>query len=147
MDYVEKVKNFFLEEFNCAQAVLSTFGPDSGLDYNICFRIATPFGAGFARRQETCGAVTGALMVLGLKYGRGTEDDINVRNKNYEIVNEFIRRFEVKHGSVKCSELLGHDMNTEEGKRIIEEKNLYETLCVGYVKDAAEILEELMLEN
>lgn len=141
---VERATKRFLEDYNCAQSVLSTFGPELGLDYNICFKIACPFGAGIARKQEICGAVTGAIMVLGLKYGRGEEDGQITKEKNYQIVLEFISKFEERNNTINCFKLLGYDMNTEEGRKIINEQDLFHTVCVNFVKDAVEIIDELL---
>ena len=86
----------FKSGFNCSQSVLSAFAEDFGLSRDSCLRLASPFGSGIARMQETCGAVTGALMAIGLKYGKGengTEDDKTIAYRQSQfLVNEFKKR-------------------------------------------------------
>jgi len=145
MKIADKATEIFQNGFNCAQAVLSAFGPELGLERELCFKIGTPFGAGLARKQEVCGAVAGALMVIGLKFGRTSKDDVSVKENAYGIARDFIQAFESRNSSIICRSLLGCDMNTTDGQKEIEEKNLFGTLCVKYVKDAVEILEKLVI--
>ena len=93
-----------------------------------------------ARMGETCGAVTGAFMVLGLKYAVGKES----KEKLYGLVNEFAKKFKSRNGSTLCKELLGCSIGTPEGMKAVKEKRLIDTLCSKLVKDAAEILEEML---
>ena len=93
---------------------------------------------------ETCGAVTGALMIIGLKFGNTNAGNIQARERNYEVVRDFVKRFEQYHGSVKCKDLLGCDISTNEGTKIAKEKKLFTTLCPKFVEDAALIIEEII---
>jgi C_GCAxxG_C_C family probable redox protein len=95
------------------------------------------------RMGETCGAVTGSFMVIGLKYGKTREGDDDAREKTYGLVQEFTGRFKLRNKSVVCRELLGHDLNTSEGRDAAAENNLFMTVCPRFVQDAIEILEEL----
>ena len=61
----------FLAGYNCAQAVLYPFCEDLGLDKDIALKLACGLGAGMARKQEVCGAITGGIVTLGFKHGRG----------------------------------------------------------------------------
>ena len=94
--------------------------------------------------SETCGAVTGAFMLIGLKYGIVNVDDKVNKNKNKLLVQEFIRRFKVIHNSVKCKELLAYDIRIPEEMNIVREKKLFSTICTKLVKDSSEIVEELL---
>lgn len=136
----------FEKGFNCSQAVLSSFSEQFGLDCNTALRIATGFGGGM-KIGETCGAVTGAFMVLGLKYGNTTPEDKETKEKTYEMVIEFTNRFKARNGSVICRELLGCDISTPEGSKVAVEKGLFSSVCPRLVQDAAEILEEMLNEN
>lgn len=140
----EHAVSCFKEGFSCSQAVLSTYGPELGLDRQTALKAAQPFGGGMARMGETCGAVTGAFMVIGLKHGRTRTDDREAKEKTYELVQEFVRRFKSRNGSIVCRELLGYDMSTPEGKRLVEEKGLIDTLCPKLVQDASEIVEDIL---
>ncbi|MBM3295667.1 MAG: C_GCAxxG_C_C family protein, partial [Candidatus Aminicenantes bacterium] len=102
------------------------------------------FGGGMAHLGEVCGAVTGAFMAFGLKYGRTRADDLEARDKTYALIQAFARRFKELHCSLTCRCLLGCDIGTEDGMKTAREKNLFQTLCLNYVKDAAEIADALM---
>jgi C_GCAxxG_C_C family probable redox protein len=130
--------------FNCAQAVFSTYGTEMGIERNTAMKAAGPFGGGMGRMGEVCGAVTGAFMTIGLKYSMTKEGEEEMRNKGYELVRIFSDKFKMKHGSIKCIDLLHADISTPEGYKLAAEKKLFRTLCPLFVKDAALILEEIM---
>ncbi len=144
MNNVDCAKELFSEGFNCAQSVFAAFAPELGLDNETALKIASSFGGGMAHMGEVCGAVTGALMVLGLKYGRTKAADLDARERNYERVEEFVKRFKALHSSILCRELLGADMSTLEGRIKIKEQNLTRDLCPGFVRDAARILGDML---
>ncbi len=144
MNKTETAAALFGEGFSCSQAIFSTYCAQFGLDSEIALRIAGPFGGGMAGMGETCGAVTGAFMVIGLKCGTSKIDDTETKEKVYALVHEFAEMFTARNGSIICRELLGCDISTPEGKIIAREKGLFDTLCPGFVKDAAEIIEELL---
>jgi C_GCAxxG_C_C family probable redox protein len=114
-----------------------------GMDKATALKISGPFGGGMAAMGETCGAVTGAFMVIGLRYGKTKADDDAAKQKSYAVVREFVEKFMAKHGSIVCRELAGCDLNTPDGKREFEERRVGKTLCPKLVQDAAEILEEI----
>ena len=107
--------------YNCSQAVLIAFCKELGLSQEMAARVATGFGGGM-RHGGTCGGVTGALMVLGLKYGQVEASDQEAKMKAYKMVQEFQARFAKKHGTIVCKELLGHNIGTEEGMKCIKEQ-------------------------
>jgi C_GCAxxG_C_C family probable redox protein len=123
------------------------YGVRFGLDRETALRVAGAFGGGMGRRGETCGAVTGAFMVMGLKHAKTKADDDDAREKTYEQVNEFVRRFRERTGTILCRELLGHDLSTEEGREAVAEQNLFSTRCTVLVRDAGEILEMMMRDS
>ena len=139
---VEKFKN----GMNCSQAVLSSYCEPFGLDSERACRIATGFGGGM-RMAETCGAVTGAFMVLGLKYGNSTAEDKKAKAQTYEKIVEYTERFKARNGSVNCSQLLGCDISTPEGMKKARGNELFATVCPKMVQEAAEILEEMLDEE
>ena len=95
------------------------------------------------RTGRTCGAVTGAFMVIGL--GRGSaEPDQKSREEAYSLVQEFIRLFNGRNSTIECKELLGCDIGTAEGLREAQDRNLFETVCEKLVRDAVEIVEGLL---
>lgn len=124
--------------------MLSTYSERFGLDRETAFRVAGAFGGGMSRMGETCGAVTGAFMVIGLKHGKTRAGDDDAREKTYELANEFSARFRRRNQSIQCRDLLGCDLSTEEGRDAVTEQNLFMTLCPRFVRDAGEILEEML---
>jgi len=92
----------------------------------------------------TCGAVTGAFMVIGLKYGRTRVNDDEAKVKTYSLVKEFTEKFKARNGTIVCRELLGCDIGTPEGERIAREKKLVSAFCPKFVRDSVEILEEIL---
>jgi C_GCAxxG_C_C family probable redox protein len=135
----EKALQFFQNQFNCAQAVFSALAEDVGMDEDTCLKISTSFGGGIARRQKVCGAVTGALMAIGAKHGKASGDTEEKKINTYRLSEEFMKAFEEKNGSIDCRDILGADMNTEEGRKIIEQENLFKVRCEKCVRDAVEI--------
>lgn len=138
-----KAIEFFKNSFNCSQSVLCAFSPETGLTEDASLKVACAFGAGMGRRQLTCGAVTGALMVLGMKYGKGLNDPDSFKSTTYEKSVLLMDKFRQKHGSITCKELLnGLDMVNDYEK--IKAQNLFEKNCALYVKDAVAIVEQLL---
>jgi C_GCAxxG_C_C family probable redox protein len=135
----------FRSGYNCAQSVLWAFSDEFGMDSDVLLRIACGFGGGIARRQEICGAVSGGIMALGLKYGQGEGKDRPYTENTYVKAQEFIKRFEAIHGTCNCKQLLlDNDLTTPEGKKNIEENNLREKVCKCCVRTAVEIVEDMV---
>lgn len=107
-------------------------------------RIAGAFGAGMARTGETCGAVTGALMVIGLHHAKMKKDDDESRELAYALAQEFMDAFRERNGTLLCRELLGVDVGTPEGMREVRERDLFRTVCPKFVGDASEIIEKIL---
>jgi C_GCAxxG_C_C family probable redox protein len=124
--------------------VLFSFSQRFGLDREVALKIGGAFGGGMARMGETCGAVTGAFMVIGLKYGKTKAGDEKAHEKTYERAQEFVRQFKTRNRFIFCRDLLGHDLGTSEGRKVVKEKKLATTLCPKFVQDAVEIIEELL---
>ncbi len=136
--------SFFRQGFSCSQAVAAAFAADYGLDKEAALRLAQGFGGGIARRADWCGALTGAILIVGLKHGRVRPEDSEARDKTYALVRELIARFTARHGGVLCRDLLGYDLGTAEGQKKVDELRLHQTKCEDFVRDAARILEEIL---
>ncbi len=130
--------------YNCAQAVLLSFCEQYGMSKEVAFKVSCAFGAGMGRTSCTCGAVSGACMAIGLKYGMDKEGDVAAKEKTYALTQEFARRFKDRNGSLMCTELLGCDLSTPEGMKAMKEQNLHKTKCTKLVRDAAEITDEII---
>lgn len=140
--------SLFSQGFSCSQAVLAAFSEDFDLSEDDCLKISCAFGGGMGRRQLTCGAVSGALMVLGMKYGRAKGDDITKKVNTYKKTNEFFDAFKKQNGSLNCRDLLqGLDMNNAADLKKIEELNLFQTTCYKCVQDAVEIAEQVIADQ
>jgi C_GCAxxG_C_C family probable redox protein len=144
MDVVERALSTFDEGFNCSQSVLAAWAEELGLDRETALRVATAFGGGMGHRGDSCGAVTGAFMAIGLKHGRLRADDEETRDLAYGLVNRFVEEFQARHGSIVCRELLGFDLSTPEGERLAEERWPDLMPCRQVVRDAAEILSKIL---
>ena len=144
MNHSEKAKTSFKEGYNCSQAVFSAFSEELNLDKDLALKVSCGFGGGMARMGETCGAVTGAFMAIGLKYGKAVVTDDEARVKTYNKVNEFVEEFKARNNTIVCKELLGCVLSTPEGAKMANEKNFHTTICPKFVADAAEILEKIL---
>lgn len=143
MNKADKALELFATGFNCSQAVLTVFAPDFGLDEKLALMLGTQFGGG-ARNAEMCGAVSGALMVLGLKYGQYEADNNEQKSRAYAIASEYTNRFKELNGSIVCRDLLGYDLTNPEEMVYIKEKNLFADICPKMIKSAVEVLESLL---
>lgn len=144
MSKINEAVNCFTEGFLCSQAIFSTYAPEIGLDRETALKISCSFGGGMARMGETCGAVTGALMLIGLKLGNTNVEDKQAKERTYRVVLDFISRFIQRNGSIRCKDLLYCDISTIEGAKIANEKQLFTTLCPKFVEDSASIIEQLL---
>ncbi len=129
---------------NCAQTVLSTYSEIFGLDRNLALRVAQGFGGGMARGGGTCGAVTGAYMVIGLALKLSADNPRESVERSYELIREFNRKFLELHSSTLCKELIGYDLSTPEGLAEARNKSIFLTVCPAFVRDSVEILETLL---
>ena len=141
---VKDAEACFSKGFNCCQAVLSAYGIDLGMEEEKALKIASGFGAGIAYMGDICGAVSGAFMVIGLKYGRSNVEDTASRDNTYELIKEFVRIFKQKNGSIKCNELLDTNVSTQEGLKKAFTENKFSTVCPKVVRDSAGIVEQLL---
>ena len=123
--------------------MLSTYGARFGLDREMAFRLAGVFGSGMGR-GDTCGAVTGAFMVIGLKHGKTKGSDDASQERTDELARQFAERFIARNSSIVCRELLGCDISTSEGLKAAKKEKYFKKRCPKFVQDAAEILEELL---
>ena len=143
MSQVERAVRRFAEGFNCSQAIFSAYAEQFGLEEETAMKIAAGFGGGMGRLGRTCGAVIGAFMVLGLRYGRNSPDQAT-KERVYARIQEFADRFNARNGSLTCKGLLGLDIGTPEGYEVARKTQLFTTACPRFVRDAAEVLEEMM---
>lgn len=143
MNRSDKAIAYFRNKFNCSQSVFTVFGTEHGLSENDCLKIGCAFGAGMGRQQLTCGAVTGALLALGLKYGKAMGDPDEKKQETYEKTRELFAEFIRRNGTTSCRDLLrGLDINDPDDHQEIIDRGLFETLCEKYVNDSVDIVEK-----
>ena len=144
MDRADKASATFTSGYNCSEAVLLAFSEELGLDKDAAVKIASGFGGGIGHMAETCGAVTGAVMVIGLKHGLSIKDNVYKSNHVvYAIVEEFIKEFLKRHPSIKCKDLLGVDFHDEAAYKEAVKKGVFYEVCPDFVADAVEILDNM----
>ncbi len=115
-----------------------------GVDRDAALRAACAFGGGIARTGSICGAVSGALIAIGLRYGRTRVEDEAAREKTYEVALELLGRFRQEHGSDMCRELLGVDIGTAEGREAAIKGGLFRSRCPELVRSAAHLVSTLV---
>jgi C_GCAxxG_C_C family probable redox protein len=131
--------------FRCSQALLGAYSEKLGLDRELAMKIATGFGAGICRQGDVCGVVTGAVMVIGLKFGQTRLDDEKAKEITYYIVQEFMERFKSLHKFTNCKDLSECDLGTPEGSKRFRDEKINQTVCNKFIEDAEEILNELLV--
>jgi C_GCAxxG_C_C family probable redox protein len=134
----------FTEGYRCSEAILTSYCGKVGLNKNLAMKIGCAFGGGLGSNGDVCGAITGSIIILGLKHGRTNKDDADTRVKTDIQVQTFLKKFRSKHKHTRCNDLIGFDRSTPKGHDIAAAAGVFKKICPKLVKDAAEILEELL---
>ncbi len=146
IDHGEKAAELFLRGYNCAQSVAVAFCDVTGLEPEFAARMASAFGGGMGRMRETCGAVTGMMLVLGLLYGYDRPGDDEGKRELYTQVQQLAGEFREQAGSITCRELL-HDPPSDPNPtpRTAE---FYKTRpCAGLIRQAGQILDRFIANH
>ena len=143
MTHIEKAKDLFGRKFHCSQAVFAAFAEELGITEKQALKIGACLGSGM-RKGEVCGACTGALLALGLRFGQADKEDIESRLKTNEVTDRFLAEFKKENGSYMCKELLGCDLSTQEGIAMAVEKKLFTEFCPKMVESATKIAEDIL---
>jgi C_GCAxxG_C_C family probable redox protein len=143
MNRSEKAKDLFLSGYNCAQSVVLSFADDLKFSKELAQKLAAGFGGGMGMKQETCGAFTGAIMVLGLLKGEVVNNNDQLKKATYGAVQDLTRDFVAAYGTTQCRDLTGCDLNTPEGSGRFKEEKIMENMCAGCVGKAVQIIESL----
>jgi C_GCAxxG_C_C family probable redox protein len=146
MDNKQKAIELFGKQFNCAQATFAALADEVGISREMALKTAACFGGGM-RCGEVCGAVTGALMALGFRFGSTKENDPDGKAAAYKRSIAFTEAFKAKHGTILCRELLGFNPGLPEDADKIKELNLHEKICHGAIADAVEIAEAIIAQG
>ncbi len=149
-DYGKEARSRFLSGYNCTQSVLGLFCEELGLDIETALRIASPFGGGFGRQREVCGAVSGMCMALGLAAGHGLPKDREEKAALYAAVQTLCVRFRERNGSIVCREMLSRvpgGAGTEPTPSERTAEYYKKRPCGDIIASAAEIFAEYAIEN
>ena len=138
----ERAAKCFESDFNCAESVLMSLAELIGVKSELIPKIATPFGGGIGRRGSVCGALTGGIIAIGLKFGRSEPKDTERKEESYKKALELFKRFEKKFGSALCYDLIRLDLTTPEGRKRIKAVRLEK--CISFVRSAARNAAQLM---
>ncbi len=147
MDKKQLAAHYHARGYGCAQSVLAPYAPDYGLSEELALKLGTGFGSGMGRMCEVCGALTGAFMVIGLKYGKVYTDCNRYGNETettYKLVAELAQKFAARNNTIYCRELIGHDLNDPAEREKVVEAGLFKTTCGKCIGDAMDLLEEVM---
>lgn len=124
--------------------MLLALAEQQGIQSDAIPRIATGFCGGLSRTGNLCGAVSGAVMGLGLAFGRRTPQDS--REQAFGAVQTFLTRFETHFGSLTCLGLTGCYLGTPEGWEKF--RQIRDTIdCPGFVTEATRIAAELIQDG
>ena len=126
---------------NCAQSIVSVYCEEFGLERNLGLKMAMGFGSGMARSGNTCGAITGAYMILGLSQRINENNARESIDKTYKLIQQFNSAFKAQHGSLKCKELIKYDLSVPDQHAEARDKRIFITVCPELVQDAGKILE------
>lgn len=140
----DKAISNFRSGFNCAQSVLTAYSDELEFDNSFATCVSCGFGAGMGRLQETCGAVTGSFMVLGIYNGKKYSDNSERKEKTYAMIQNFCESFKSMNSALDCKTLIKCDLRTEEGHRFAKENKLFDTLCEKYIVDSIKIIDKLI---
>ncbi len=140
MSAVNEAIELHRQGFSCSQAVFAAYCERLGLDKVLGLKLSCGLGGGLGRLGGRCGAVTGACLLIGLKYGMAEPGDTGAKNKTYEVVREFVARFEERQKSSVCSELTGVELLIADQSALDRIK----PVCDKAIRDAVEIVGEML---
>lgn len=147
MNKIEQVKTLLESGYNCGQAIMAAFAWECGISRELALKISLNLGGGCAFRGEICGAVSATLLIYGIKFGTDRPNDELNEEIVYHYSSEYVREFTSIHGSIRCRELLGHDLSNPDGFARIMEDGLFKLKCSRFVLDSARILEQKLNET
>ena len=146
MDRELQAIQYFMEGYNCAQAVILAFSDTIGLDKATCAKLSSSFGGGMGRMREVCGAVSGMLMVAGLLYGYEGPEEGPIKKDHYTRVQHLADKFRAEAGSIICREILKNPpSNPIPSPRTAE--YYAQRPCARMVSLAVRVMEQYIVEN
>lgn len=148
MNRADRAEELFRMGYNCSQSVFAAFADVAGMSVEEAAKIASPFGAGFGKLREVCGAVSGMTLLAGYVTGYDDPTDAESKKALYALIQKMCAEFEEKQGTIICRELLGLKKGEDLGEPAVRTEEYYRSRpCIGACRTAAEIAERLLQEE
>ena len=147
MNKPEIASEYMRKGFNCAQSITKAYANEVGMKEEDAVRMASALGGGVGRNGHICGAVSGAALIIGMKFGTTDPANFQAKEKAYNKTNELLEKFSAENKSVLCKELLGYDIKTPEGLKQARESGVMVQKCPALVSSAGKILESIINET
>jgi C_GCAxxG_C_C family probable redox protein len=144
MNKPEIASEYMRKGFNCAQSIIKTYANEVGMKEEDAIRMASALGGGVGRNGHICGAVSGAALIIGMKFGTTDPANFQAKEKAYNKTNELLEKFSVENKSVLCKELIPYDMKIPEELKKAREAGVFARQCPLYVLSAGRILENII---
>ena len=141
-DPISEAATLFKSGYNCSQSVLAVFAEECGISKETALKIACPFGGGIGGLGKTCGALTGAIMVVGLKHGSTKTTDLDAKKVSNEKTRRLIETFEKNHGTTLCNNLVGLDIANLSGAEMMAQSAHFQRTCPKFLETVITYLEE-----
>ena len=146
MSRADRAEELFRQGYNCGQSVFADFADVLGMSVEEAAKIASPFGAGFGKLREVCGAVSGMTLVTGYLKGYSDPADYESKKEVYALIQKMCAEFEERQGSIICRELLGIKKGEDTAEPAVRTEEYYRSRpCIGACRTAAEIVEKEVL--
>ena len=146
MNRPDRAEELFRKGYNCSQSVFAAFADVLGMTVEEAAKIASPFGAGFGKLREVCGAVSGMTLVAGYLKGYSDPADYESKKEVYALIRKMCAEFEEQKGSIICRELLGLQKGEDQAEPAVRTEEYYQSRpCIGACRTAAEIAEKYLL--
>ena len=147
MNRSDKAEELFRKGYNCSQSVFAAFADVLGMSVEEAAKIASPFGAGFGKLREVCGAVSGMTLVAGYLKGYDDPADYESKKELYKLIQKMCGEFEEQKGTIICRELLGLKKGEDLGEPSVRTEEYYQSRpCIGACRTAAEIADKYLLD-
>lgn len=146
MSRADRAEELFRQGYNCGQSVFAAFADVAGMSVEEAAKIASPFGAGFGKLREVCGAVSGMTLLAGYVNGYSDPADFESKKALYALIQKMCAEFEEKHGSIICRDLLCLKKGEDLAEPAVRTEEYYQSRpCVSACRTAAEIAEKYLL--
>ena len=146
MNRSDKAEELFRKGYNCSQSTFAAFADVLGMTVEEAAKIASPFGAGFGKLREVCGAVSGMTLLAGYLNGYDDPADYESKKELYRLIQKMCAEFEEREGTIICRELLGLKKGEDLGEPSVRTEEYYQSRpCIGACRTAAEIAERYLL--